>query len=230
MNVALGSVLKIWHEYRTEGLEDETVAALPPMDKLKEAAKHTDINKLIIDEANSTVFLEDPEMSLDVGAVGKGYATEQVSQIAFKNGFTSGLISVGGNVRALGNKGEYGEPWNLGIQNPDTESKESNIRIVYLKDSSLVSSGVYERYYTVNGKQYHHIIDSDTLLPSEYFTAVTIVCKDSGVADALSTSVFNMPFEKGLEFINSLPDTEALWVFKNGDIKYSESFEKFLKK
>ena len=230
MNVAFGSVLKIWHKHRTEGLEDEANATLPKMDELRKAAKHTDINKLIIDEANSTVFLEDPEMSLDVGAVGKGYATEQVSQIAIRNGFTSGIISVGGNVRAIGNKGIKGERWNLGIQNPDLESKESNLRIVYLEDLSLVSSGVYERYYTVNGKQYHHIIDPDTLFPTEYFTAVTIVCKDSGVADALSTAVFNMPFEKGLKYINSLPDTEALWVMKNGDVKYSANFEKFLKK
>ena len=230
MNVAFGSVLKIWHKHRTEGLEDEANATLPKMDELRKAAKHTDINKLIIDEANSTVFLSDPEMSLDVGAVGKGFATEQVSQIAIKNGFTSGIISVGGNVRTIGNKGVNGELWNLGIQNPDLESKESNIRIVYLEDLSLVTSGVYERYYTVNGKQYHHIIDPNTLFPSEYFTAVTIVCKDSGVADALSTGVFNMPFEKGLKYINSLPDTEALWVMKNGDIKYSANFEKFLKK
>ena len=229
INVAFGAVLKIWHIYRTEGIEDEANAALPKMDKLQEAAKHTDINKLIIDEANSTVFLEDPEMSLDVGAIGKGYATEQVSQIAIKNGFTSGLISVGGNVRAIGNKGVDNKLWNLGIQNPDKESDKSNISIVYLTDLSLVSSGDYERYYTVNGKNYHHIIDSDTLFPSVYFSEVTIICKDSGMADVLSTAIFNMPFEKGLKFINDLPDTEALWVMKNGEIRYSDNFKKFIK-
>jgi len=229
MNVALGAVLEIWHKYRTEGIEDEANAALPQMDALKGAAKHTDINKVIIDEANSTVFLEDPKMSLDVGAIGKGYATEQVSQIAIKNGFTSGLISVGGNVRAIGNKGARNQLWNLGIQNPDKESEKSTIHIVYLTDLSLVSSGDYERYYTVAGKRYHHIIDPDTLFPSEYYTDVTIICKDSGMADALSTAVFNMPIAKGLKFINELPDTEAMWVLKNGEIKYSEKFKKFIK-
>lgn len=229
MNVAFGAVLKIWHKYRTEGIEDEANAALPKLDELQEAAKHTDINKLIIDEVNSTVFLEDPEMSLDVGAIGKGYATEQVSQIAIKSGFTSGLISVGGNVRAIGNKGVDNKLWNLGIQNPDKESDKSTISIVYLTDLSLVSSGDYERYYTVNGKNYHHIIDSDTLFPSVYFSEVTIICKDSGMADVLSTAVYNMPFEKGLKFINDLPDTEALWVMKNGEIQYSDNFKKFIK-
>jgi len=229
MNVAFGAVLKIWHKYRTEGTEDEANAALPPMDKLQEASKHTDISKLIIDEANSTVFLEDPKMSLDVGAIGKGYAVEQVSQIAIKNGFTSGLISVGGNVRSIGNKGVDNALWNLGIQNPDKESDKPILQIVYLTDMSLVSSGDYERYYIVDGKRYHHIIDPTTLFPAVHFSEVTIICKDSGRADALSTAVFNMPFEKGLKFINDLPNTEALWVMKNGEIKYSENFKKFIK-
>jgi thiamine biosynthesis lipoprotein len=229
MNVAFGSVLKIWHDYRTIGEGDESRASLPAMDMLKAAAQHTDINKVIIDEKNSTVYLQDPKMSLDVGAVGKGYATEQVSQIAMKNGFKSGLISVGGNVRAIGNKGVKNQLWNLGIQNPDTESKNSTIKIIYVTDKSVVSSGDYERYYTVNGKRYHHIIDPVTLFPSQYFSAVTIVTKDSGMADALSTAVFNMTYEQGLKFINSLPDTEALWVMKNGEIKYSDDFQKFVK-
>lgn len=227
INVAFGAVLKIWHKYRTEGSEDEENAVLPPMDMLKEASRHTDINKMVIDEANSTVFLEDKEMSLDVGAIAKGYAVEQVTQIAIKNGFTSGLISVGGNLRAIGNKEIDNKLWNVGIQNPDKESKNKNLEVVYLENMSLVTSGDYERYYIVDGKRYHHIIDPDTLFPAEYFTAVTIICEDSGMADALSTSLFNMPLEKGKAFINSLPEAEALWVLKNGEIVYSNNFKKF---
>lgn len=230
LNVAMGSVLKIWHKYRTEGLDDEANAALPPMEQLREAAKHTDICKVIIDEKNSTVFLEDPYMSLDVGAVAKGYAVEQAAQIAMENGFDSGLISVGGNIRAIGNKGTDGLLWNLGIQNPDLESSQSNLLIVYLTDMSVVSSGDYERYYTVNGKNYNHIIDPVTLFPAELYHSVTIICQDSGVADALSTSVFLMPLDKGTELINSLPDTEALWVLNDGEIQYSEGFEGYVKK
>ena len=229
-NVALGAVLKIWHDYRTAGVEDPENAELPPMDKLKAAAKHTDINKVIINEAESTVFLDDPDMSLDVGAFAKGYAVEKVSQIAIENGFTSGLISVGGNVRAIGSKGENNKPWNVGIQNPDMDSEQSELHIVNLTDLSLVTSGIYERFYTVNGKNYHHIIDPDTLFPTENFTAVTIICKDSGMADALSAAVFNMPFEQGLKFIEDLPDTDALWVLNDGEMKYSSGFKDFIKK
>jgi len=230
VNVAFGAVLSIWHDYRTEGIDDPDNAKLPPMELLQEKEKHTDINKLIINEEESTVYLEDSQMRLDVGAIAKGYSTEKVANIALQNGFTSGTLSVGGNVRALGAKADSGNAWNIGIQNPNLESEETNLYILSLTDLSLVTSGVYERYYTVDNKQYHHIIDPKTLMPSEYFTSVSIVCKDSGMADALSTSVFNMSYEQGLKLIESLPDTEALWVFKNGEMKYSTNFEKFIHK
>ena len=230
MNIAYGAVLRIWHDYRTAGTEDPDHAELPPKDQLVAAAKHTDINKIIIDEEKSTVYLNDTDMSLDVGAIGKGYAAEQVSKKAVENGFTSGLISVGGNVCAIGSKGEDGSSWNVGIQNPDLEGEQLNLEVVNLIDYSLVTSGNYERFYTVNGKNYHHIIDPETLYPSEYFTAVTIICRDSGMADALSTAVFNMPFKQGHEFIEGLSETEALWVFDDGDMKYSSNFPDFIKK
>ena len=229
-NVALGAVLQIWHKYREAGIDDPEHAALPPMSDLKAAAEHTDIDKVMIDEKASTVYLADPKMSLDVGAVAKGYATEQVCQIAIAKGYTSGLISVGGNVRAIGDKGIHNEQWNVGIQNPNLESSEKSLATVLMADQSLVSSGIYERYYTVNGKRYHHIIDQKTLMPSTYYKQVTILCKDSGKADALSTAVFNMPFEQGLKYIESLPDTEAMWVLPDDTIKYSNNFQKYIKK
>ena len=224
VNVAFGAVLKIWHDHRTIGIEDPEKATLPPMDQLVKASNHTDINQIIIDEKKSTVYLQDPEMSLDVGAIAKGYATEEVSKIALKNGFTSGLISVGGNVRSIGVKADGDIPWKVGVQNPFDQNGE-NISQVTLKDESLVTSGIYERYYIVDGKSYHHLIDPATLFPADYFVSVTILCPDSGLADALSTSVFNMPFEQGKELIESLPDTEALWALKDRTIKYSSHFQ-----
>jgi thiamine biosynthesis lipoprotein len=229
VNIAFGAVLEVWHEYRTEGIENPDMAKIPPMELLEELSAHTDINKMIINEEESTVFLEDSEMSLDVGGIAKGYATERVSEIAEQNGFTSALLSVGGNVRSIGTRYEKEKFWNVGVQNPDMDSEEENLAILNLSNMSLVSSGVYQRYYTVEGKQYHHIIDSDTLMPSDYFTAVSIVCKDSGMADALSTGVFNMSFEDGLKLINGLEDTEAIWILKDGSMKYSSNFEDFIK-
>jgi thiamine biosynthesis lipoprotein len=229
-NIAFGAVLSIWHEYRTIGIEDPANAALPSEEELRIASEHTNIEDIVIDEEHSTVFLSDPLMRLDVGAVAKGYATEQVSKIAKERGMNSALLSVGGNVRAINNNVTSNEPWNVGIQNPDTQAEESVIKIVKLDDSSLVTSGDYERFYVVDGEKYNHIINPDTLYPAKYFTAISIICKDSGVADALSTAVFCMPFEEGLEFINSLPETEAMWIFSDTTIKYSDNFESFIKK
>lgn len=228
-NIAFGAVLKIWHKYRTEGIEDPENASLPTDEELKIANEHTNIEDMIIDEENSTVFLKDPLMSLDVGAIAKGYATEQASKMARDSGMHSGLLSVGGNVRAINNNATTNEPWNVGIQNPDREAEKSVIEVVKLDNSSLVTSGDYERYYTVDGEKYNHIIDPDTMYPSKYFTAVSIISKNSGVSDALSTAIFCMPFEEGLEFINSMPETEAMWIFSDKTIKYSDNFESFIK-
>lgn len=227
INVAYGAVLKIWHDYREAGVDDPENAKLPPMEVLKEKAQHTDINNMEIDEEAQTVYLKDPEMRLDVGAIAKGYATEMVARDMIRQGYQNSMLSVGGNVRTIGSKPD-GEAWNVGIQNPDLESEETNLYILKLKDYSLVTSGDYQRYYMVDGKKYHHIIDPDTLMPSAYFTAVSIICPDSGMADALSTSVFNMPYEQGLALIESLKGTEALWVFKDGSMKYSSGFEAYL--
>lgn len=229
VNIGMGSVLEIWHDYRTQGIEDPLNATLPPMELLEEANKHTNLDMLIIDEINSTVLLADSQMRLDVGAIAKGYATEQVTQAAIDMGYTDFLLSVGGNVRAAGGKGKQKDPWNVGIQNPDKESEQRSIYTLALIDLSLVASGNYERYYTVDGKEYHHIIDPNTLMPSEYFVAVSIICEDSGMADVLSTAIYNMPYEKGLALIKSIEDAEALWIFHDGSMKYSDGFEGLVK-
>ena len=169
-------------------------------------------------------------MSLDVGAIAKGYATEQVADKLAANGLVSGILNVGGNVRAIGNNIKTGEPWSVGIQNPDSESEEAILNLVNLEEASMVSSGDYERYYTVDGKRYNHIIDTKTLFPAENFTAVTVICEDSGMADALSTAIYCMDFEQGLELIQSIEGSEAMWVFKDKSIRYSEGFEALIKK
>ena len=227
-NVAMGSVLSIWHNYREKGIENPEQASLPSMEELSEASKHANISKVIIDQEASTVYLEDTKMSLDVGAIAKGYATEQVCNQVMDLGYSTGLLSVGGNIRAIGDKGAQHEYWNVAIQNPDLQASESNLFVLELKNSSLVTSGDYERFYTVSGKNYHHIIDPKTLMPATYFTSISIICEDSGLADALSTAVFNMPYEEGRTLIEGFTQTEAVWVFPNGDIKYTDGFEKLI--
>lgn len=227
VNIAMGSVLSLWHNYRTLGISDPSTAELPPMESLKEAAKHTDINNIIIDEEASTVYLADPDMSLDVGSIGKGYAVQMIAEYAKELGYNNMILNVGGNTITVGPHAN-GDKWRIGLQNPDLDAEDSVIKRVLLTDKCLVTSGDYQRYYVVDGKEYCHIIDPDTLMPPNYFSAVSIICDNSGLADALSTSLFNMPYEEGLALINSLENAEAMWVYKDGTIKYSEHFEEYI--
>ncbi len=227
INIALGSVLKIWHNYRTEGINDPTSASLPPMDKLQEANKHTDIHKIIIDKENSTVYLEDPEMSLDVGSIGKGYAVQKVAEYARHIGYNHIAISVGGNIATVGSALD-GQDWRFAIQDPFFEDEIPFVCKVDFSDLCLVTSGDYQRYYVVDDKEYCHIIDPDTLMPAEYFKSVSIIVPNSGLADALSTALFNMPYEEGLQLLKQFDNAEAIWVFEDGTIKQTDGFNKYI--
>lgn len=226
-NIAMGSVLSIWHQYRTEGISNPEKAELPPIDKLKAAAKHTDIENIIIDEQAMTVFLADPEMSIDVGAVAKGYAVERIAEVLEQKGISGYILNVGGNVRCVGNRPD-GEKWTVGIENPDTENQE-NPYIAYLEftDECLVTSGSYQRYYTVNGQRYHHIIDPLTLMPGTNFQSVSVLSDDSGLADALSTALFTMTYDEGISLIEKISDVEAMWVLPDGQQRYSSNFNDY---
>lgn len=226
-NVAMGSVLSIWHEYRDSGIEDPENAALPTMEELSLAAEHTDIDKVVVDEDTMTVYLEDSEMSLDVGAVAKGYAVELVASELEKEGVSGYALSVGGNVRCIGEKAN-GDRWEIGVQNPDLTSSQAYFTKVYLTDKTLVTSGNYQRFYTVDEKQYHHIIDPQTLFPRNEYASVSVIAGHSGLADALSTALFNLSQEEGLA-IAKKEKAEVAWVYPDGTVKMTEGFEKLTK-
>lgn len=227
VNIAMGSVLCLWHEAREQGLEHPENASLPDMEALRQAAQHTDPNHIVLDEENMTVFFADPELKLDLGAVAKGYAVERVADTLAAQGATGIVLSIGGNVRTIGTRPDGGI-FGIGVQNPDLASDIQHIAVLGLENASLVTSGSYQRYYTVDGKAYHHIIDPDTLMPSEYAWAVSVVTEDSGLADALSTALFTMSIEDGKALLNQYPGTEALWVEQDGTIVYSDGLEQLL--
>jgi thiamine biosynthesis lipoprotein len=230
-NIAFGAVLKIWREYRNQGKDDPQNAALPSLEILQNAKKHTDINKVIITPEERTVFLDDEKMSLDVGAVAKGFATDIVVSEVTKMGLVSGIINAGGNVYTIGKPlDNIRERWGVGLQNPNISifSNQRYLDIAYINDASIVSSGNYQRYYIVDEKVIHHIIDPKTLFPSDYFKSVTIISPSSSIADFLSTAVFLLPFEEGKELVESIEDTMALWVFHDGSVQTTENMKKIL--
>lgn len=230
MNIAMGSVLSIWHDYRTAGIDEPWNAQLPPMDKLTEAAKHTNIDDIIIDEENCTVYLADPKMKLDVGAIAKGYAVEMVAQMLESRGKDNYTVNVGGNIRTIGKKAN-GEKWLAGIENPTGDPELPYVEYIRLNGKAIVTSGSYQRYYVVGTKQYHHIIDDETLMPAERgFLSVSIICDDSGMGDGLSTALFCMTLEDGLALINSLDGVEAMWIGVDETRHYSDNFSKYIDK
>lgn len=220
MNVMMGSVLKIWHDARTAG------TYVPDMDKLTAAKALTDISFLEIDEKNNTVRIAKAGASLDVGALGKGYATEKAAEHLENEGVTSYVLNIGGNIRIIGTKPD-GSGWRTGVTNP--HNKDTYANYINISDISCVTSGDYERFYTVEGKKYHHIIDKDTLMPSDYFSSVTILTNDSGLADALSTALFSMSYEDGLALLENIPDeVDVLWICKDGTQIMTNGFAKYL--
>ena len=222
VNAAMGSVLYLWHEAREDGLNDFAGAYLPDADALTEAAQHTGWDNVVIDDEANTVTLTDPALRLDVGAIAKGWSVQRAAETA-PEGL---LISVGGNVCATGPKDASGTPWVVGVQNPD--GGENYLHTLYLTRGSMVTSGDYQRAYMVDGELYHHIIDPDTLYPGKLWRAVTVVCPDSGLADALSTALFLLPVEEGQKLLTQC-ESYAMWVDADGEIFYSTGFEDLIR-
>ena len=226
LNIAMGSVLLLWHDYREAGLDDPAAAQLPPMEALQAAAAHTNMDDLVLDTQNMTVFFADPELKLDVGAVAKGFATERVARQLEASDMPSFIISAGGNVRAGAAPADGRAAWGIGIQRPEgavlSASEDDLIEIVYLSDMSVVTSGDYQRYYTVDGVRYHHLIDPTTLMPATHYRSVSILTHDSGMADLLSTAAFLLPYEESRALVESLEGVEAIWVMPDESVRMTD--------
>lgn len=226
VNIALGAVLRIWHAYREEAELSPEKAAVPPMELLREAAAHVSIDDVIIDPAAGTVYFADPALSLDVGSVAKGYATERVAQWMLTSEMPSFILSAGGNVRIGEAPLDGRASWVVSVQDPDRlaliGNTEEMLEKLFVSNRSVVTSGDYQRFYEVDGVRYHHIISPQTLMPAQGFRSVTVVCEDSGLADVLSTAFFVLPYEKGVEAARALDDVEVLWVLADGTIEMTD--------
>ncbi len=226
VNIAMGAVLSVWHEAREYGTENPDSAYLPDTQTLLEAAQHTDINNLVIDTEASTVYFADPEMSIDVGAVAKGYICDRIYEFIIQNDiWDSAIINLGGNVKTLGAKDDSGTQFNIGIEDPDG----GYIAVVRASNGqSVVTSGSYQRYYTVDGVDYCHIIDPETLMPADGCLSASVICESSALADVLSTTIFIMDAQEALEFIEETDGCEAVIKDDNGNIFYSSGFEDYI--
>lgn len=224
-NITMGAVFEIWHNYRTNGIADNTNGIggkVPTLAELKAADKFSGWDKIQIDNVAKTVFITTKGSSIDVGGIAKGYATELVSKTLEKDGLTSGIVNAGGNVKLIGAKPD-GAKWAVGIQSPDMADSASLDTLYASTSMAVVTSGDYQRYYEgVDGKIYHHIIDPATLFPARQCRAVTLLVSDSGLADTLAKPLFILPYKEALAFLEKFnadhPDEflGAVWVYDLG--------------
>lgn len=167
--------------------------------------------KVELNEAGRTIRLAMQGMELDLGAIAKGYAADRIAAYLKETGFTSAIIDLGGNILAMGRK-PGGELWSIGVQNP-LEPRGAHIGIIKADNQTIVTSGIYERYFIENGEHYHHIMDPDRGYPVRNgLVGVTIVTDRSEDADALSTTLFSLGLEEGMRFVESRPNTDALFI------------------
>ena len=190
---------------------------------IQEAKRHIGYENVRVD--GNTVQLLDPEAAIDLGGIAKGYIADQLKAYLKEQNVSHALINLGGNVLALDGKPD-GSDYNIGIQKPFAQNGEA-ITSVKIKDQSVVSSGIYERYFKVGDKIYHHILDPKTGYPyKNNLLGVSIVCDSSTEADALSTTCFVMGLDDGLKYIEGIKGAEALFITDDYEIHYSSGFPK----
>ena len=216
MNIMMGAVTSLWNQARADASAGS--AALPGEDALSAAMEHVSMDLLVLDEENSTAYISDPEALLDVGAYGKGYAAERVAELLLEKGVKNGFVlDFGGNLRVIGSRAD-GKPYVSGIHDPSTEQIGKHALRVTLSGESLVTSGSYFRYFEIDGKKYHHLIDPETARPADRFLSVSVLGADSGLCDALSTALFVMTLEEGRALMSTLPGYEAVWIDADGEV------------
>lgn len=210
-DITIAPLTQVWHINDNDG-------DVPSNEEIEEAKSHVDYRLIEIEE--NKVRLKDDKAQIDLGGIAKGFIADKLEELLRARGITCAMIDLGGNIKVVGGKKD-GSDWNIGIQKPFAERNEV-IGGVKVKDKTVVSSGIYERYFEYEGEMYHHIIDKTTGKPSESdLEAVTIICDSSTMADALSTSCVLLGSEKGMELIEHMEGVEAVFIKRDGSVKKS---------
>lgn len=189
---------------------------VPTEKEVSERLKLVNYRDIVLDEKARTVFLKKKGMAIGLGAIAKGYAVDRATQAIAKAGIKDSIVKAGGDMRVQGT--DNGKPWEIGIKHP---RKKELLAKLGLTNVSISTSGDYERFFIKDKVLYHHIMDPKTGYPARGSMSVTILAPDTMTSDALSTTVFVMGPDKGLELINKLPGVEAIIVDASGRMRIS---------
>lgn len=218
-DITIGPIVKLWNigtEY----------AAVPDSQALNNAIKLIDYKKLHLNYDEYKAKLDLKGMKVDLGAIAKGYAADEAADILRKHGIKSAIINLGGNLLAIGGN-VNGNPFKIGVQNP-FNPRGDYLGILNIKDKTVVTSGIYEKYFEKEGKRYHHILDPETGYPVENCLAgVSIITSKSIDGDGFSTSVFLLGLDKGMELVNKEPNVEAVFITNDKKIYLTEGIKDY---
>lgn len=220
-DITVGPLIELWQKAAKEN-------RLPRPEKIAEARARVDYRKVILNKEKKTVSFAQPGISLDLGAIAKGYAMDKAIDAIRKRGATGALVDAGGDIYALGWRPD-GKPWRIKIQDP--AGGDSGLGVVQLKDKAVATSGNYRRFVEIEGKRYSHIIDPRSGLPAEGVASVTVIAPEATLADALATVLSLLGETEGLRLVESLEDVECLMVIgEKGGFRevQSSGFSRFL--
>lgn len=217
-DISIGAITNLWR------IGDD-VARLPSKEEIEAALPYINYQNIHLNDKDKSVFIE-KGMTLELGAISKGYIADGVKAIFKKHKVNTAIINLGGNVLVLGTSPKNPkEGWNVGVQNPD-QVRGDTVGTVHLKDQSIVTSGIYERFLEVDGKKYHHIMDPKKGYPVENnISGVTVYTKTSLQGDKLSTTLFLLGIEDGLKFINKMDHVEAVFIDKQNGVHLSKGLK-----
>ena len=219
LNISIGPLIQTWRI----GFAD---ARLPELNEIEAVLPLVNPHFIKLDPTNSTVFLEKKGMKLDLGCLAKGYSADKVAQYLKTHGVTSALINLGGNILTIGNnQAKEGNAWQIGIQDP-RNPRGSHLLTIPASNKSVVTSGIYERHLTVDGKDYHHIFDSETGFPVETnLASLTIVSDKSIDGEIWTTRLFGERSASILWQVESIDGIEAILIDKEGRLACSSGLQ-----
>jgi thiamine biosynthesis lipoprotein len=224
-NIAIGPVVDIWHNYREQCYETNE-CALPSIEELQSANQFTDYTKLTLNPNIPSITLDDG-MSIDLGGVSKGFISSYLTDILDGYPLEGYLLNNGESNISVGGKHPLRENgvYIVAITNPEDPFSSNYLGTIELNGADqLITSGDYQKYYTVDNTVYHHIIDPDTLFPSNVFRSITVITDNSAFGDILSTALFNMTLSEGKLLIEKYDNVDVLWVLGNGEVEYTTNF------
>ncbi|UCE78095.1 MAG: FAD:protein FMN transferase [Nitrospiraceae bacterium] len=211
----IGPLMQLWNFHNPVKPRPEDIKSRLPLVNYRHVS---------IDKDRDVVMLKEKNMLLDLGGIAKGYATDIAVDVLKKNGISSGLVAIAGDIRAFGSK-PGGKPWNIGIRNPRQKNRSDEIIAkMQLTDKAISTSGDYERFFIQDGVRYHHLLNPGTGFPATTCRSVSIIADKGVFADAFSTAVFVLGPEKGMDLIKKM-NMEAVIIDNNGTIYTTEALK-----